>query len=72
MNSHSSRLIFAFRYGKNTKLHVRNLKERIDDVTSDKAEDKGDYNMHSRMIFTACVSKFMTGGISLAQRIYRA
>jgi hypothetical protein len=47
------------------------LKERTDDVTSDKAEDKGDYNMHSKIIFTERVSKFMNGDISLAQRIYR-
>jgi hypothetical protein len=26
------------------KLQVFNLKERINDVTSDKAEDKGEYN----------------------------
>jgi len=54
------------------KLQVLNLKERIDDVTRDKAEDKGDYNMHSKIIFTARVNKFLTGDISLAQRIYRA
>jgi len=72
MNSHSSRLIFTIRYGKNMKLQACNLKERIDDVTSDKAEDKEDYNMHSKIIFTARVNKFMTGDISLTQRIYRA
>ena len=32
-------------------------------MTSDKAEDKGDYNIHSKIIFTARVSKFMTGDI---------
>jgi len=36
---------------------------RIDNVTSDKAEDKGDYNIHSKITFTARVSKFMTGDI---------
>jgi hypothetical protein len=72
MNSHSSRLIFTTRYGKNIKLQVCNLKERIDDVPTDKIEDKGDYNMHSKINFTARISKFMTGDISLTQRIYRA
>jgi hypothetical protein len=71
MNSHSSRLIFTIRYGKNMKLQVCNLKERTDDVTSDKVEDKGYYNTHSKIIFTARVSKCMTGDITLAQRIYR-
>lgn len=32
------------------KLQVFNLKERINDVTSDKAEDKGEYNVHSKVI----------------------
>jgi len=54
------------------KLEVCNLKERIDDVKSDKAEDKGDYNKHSKIIFTARVSKLMTGDTCLAQRTYRA
>jgi len=54
------------------KLQVCNLKKRIDDITSDKAEDKGDYNMQSKIIFTARVNKFTTGDIALAQRIYRA
>jgi len=54
------------------KLQVCNLKVRIDDVTSDKGEDKEDYNMHSKIIFTVRVSKFMTGDIALEQRIYRA
>jgi hypothetical protein len=41
------------------KLQVCNLKERINDVSSDKVEDKGDYNMHHKIIFTAGVSKFI-------------
>jgi hypothetical protein len=72
MNSHTSRLIFTTRYGKNIKLQVCDLKERIDAVTTDNTEDKRDYNMHSKINFTARVSKFMTGDISLTQRIYRA
>jgi len=72
MNSHSGRLIFTICYCKNMKLEVCNLKERIDDVKSDKAEDKGDYNKHSKIIFTARVSKLMTGDTCLAQRTYRA
>jgi hypothetical protein len=54
------------------KLEVYNLKERMDDVTSDKAEDKGGYNKHSRIIFIARVSKLMTGDIPFAQGNYRA
>jgi len=53
------------------KLQVCNLKEKTGDARSDKAEDKGDYSKHCKIIFTVCVSKFMTGDIALTQRIYR-
>lgn len=41
------------------------MKERINDVSSDKAEDKADYNVHYKIIFTACVNKFILSAKNL-------